>query len=178
MKNLLLLTLSISLVLFTSCGGDDEDNMKSGGGSFTVDGTSHNLKFAYKEDYGSNDNGSFDVDITLTSKEFDPDDEGENINDISVVYFDLNTNTQNVLQTGTYTYDDERDVLIMVDSFIGVGISTDSDGDITGGTQYQVIDGTVDVSKSGDNYTIQFDLESTEGTSISGSYTGTLTSVD
>ena len=168
--------LSVALLaIFTSCGEDkDPDPKMNPEGSFTVNGEAFNLDFGYKEDFGSNDNGSFDVDVYLSSEAIDLNTDGESLSNISVVYLDLNTNQRNELQTGTYTYGDERDELVMVDASVGANISTDANGDVISGTLYIIVDGSVTITQSGDNYTISFTLTSTEGTTITGSYTGTI----
>lgn len=172
MKKLLTISLLVSIALLYSCGKDDGATVSTNG-EFTFNGESYTLTHAYIDDFGENDNGSFDVDITLTSKSVDF--ESDDISNLSFVYLDLNTSMQNVLEAGTYTYALERDKFVMVDGLVGVNVSADSEGNITGGTSFTVAGGTVTVSVSSDIYTISFTLTGEDDERATGSFTGTLT---
>lgn len=174
MKNLLLMVLIGSMIVFTSCGDDDDTTTTSGSGTFSIDGTSYNLTNAYIQDWGPNGNNSFDVDITLTLGDLDFTQ--ESFQNLTFVYLDLNTSEQNVLQTGTYTFSVDRDVLTMVDASAGANVSADSNGNVSSGTLIDSItDGTVTVSVSSNVYTITFELTGEGDEDISGTFTGTLT---
>ncbi|WP_421765566.1 hypothetical protein [Ekhidna sp.] len=148
----------------------------SANGSFTFNGESYALTHAYKEDFGVNENGSFDVDITLTSKPVDFN--SGTFNDLTFVYLDLNTSMQNVLEAGTYTYGLERDEFVMVDGIVGVNVNVDNEGNITSGTSFEVTGGTVTVSVESDTYSISFTLTGNDNERATGSFTGILTQQD
>ncbi|WP_425391379.1 hypothetical protein [Ekhidna sp.] len=172
MKNLLSLALILSIALLFSCGDDDGPSVNSEG-QLSFDGETAALTHAYIEDYGENDNGSFDVDITLTSKAVDLG--SESISNVSVVYLDLNTSIQNVLEAGTYTYTDgDRDEFKMVDGFVAINASFDSEGN-TSGKIFEVTGGTVTVTRSSGVYNISFTLTGDNDERATGSYNGALT---
>ena len=176
MKRAKFLILSIALLVFVGCGSDDSDDVVTTGGQISFNGNSFTLTNAYKEDWGPNDNDSFDVDITLSSQVLTSSD-GFDYTDINIAYFDLNTSQQNVLETGTYTFGSTRDVGIMVYGFIGANISTDSDGILTSGEGFDVTGGTVTVAQAGNVYTITFNVTGANNASSSGSFSGTLTDI-
>ncbi|WP_420318839.1 hypothetical protein [Ekhidna sp.] len=176
MKKLLLIPLLALLIVMVSCGDDDGDSVSTNG-QLSFDGETATLTHAYIEDYGENGNGSFDVDITLTSKAVDFN--ADNISNVSVVYLDLNTSQQNVLEAGTYTYSDgERDEFVMVDGFVAINASFDSEGNLTQGKAFDVAGGTVTVSVSSGVYSISFTLTGDNDERATGSFTGTLTPVE
>jgi outer membrane usher protein FimD/PapC len=157
MKKLLysILFVAVSLSTFQSCDKDDDNN--DGGvnlnNQISIAGTISNLSgVASLESYGENTDGSFDWDVTLVGTS------SENIS----VYFDLNTNSENGLVAGTYTYSDIREAFSFVDIYVTTGNNQN----------YVPIEGSVVISGSGDNTSIVFNLSTQDDIAITGQWTG------
>lgn len=175
MKKILSLSL-IGILLLQSCGKDDEPAATPGTGQLTIGDETYTLSYGYIEDYGSNGNDSFDVDITLTSAAVDANT--TTLTNFSIVYLDLNTSVEGVLESGTYTFGEERDVKVMVAGLVAGGVNVDSEGDFSGGQGFPAIDGTATVAVTGSTYTITFTLTGENDASASGTYTGSLEDLD
>lgn len=151
---ILFLTMSIST--FQSCDSDDDSS--SGdidlNNEISVDGTIFSLSTTGAlESYGENSDGSFDWDVTLEGAT------GDNVN----VYFDLNTNSENGLVSGTYTYSDVREAF----SFVDIYVTTADD------TGYEPLEGTIEISVNENNTSIEFNLVTQNNIEIDGEWTGT-----
>lgn len=83
---------------------------------------------------------------------------------------------EGVLEAGTYTFADERDVFVMVDGSIAINFSADSNGGVTSGSEEDITTGTATVSVSGSTYTINYTLNIGNETAT-GVHTGSLTPV-
>ena len=157
MKKLLysILFVAVSLSTFQSCDKDDDNNDGNNfNNEISIAGTISNLSAtASLESYGENTDGSFDWDVTLTGTA------SENV----TIYFDLNTNSENGLVNGTYTYSDTREAFSYVDIYVTT----------TNNQNYAPVEGTVVISSSGNNTSIVFNLVAQDDTVITGQWTGT-----
>ena len=157
MKKLMysILFVAVSLSTFQSCdkdddnndGGNDLNNQISIAGTITSLSTTGSL-----ESYGEQSTGVYDWDVTLTSTG----------SEVIGIYFDLNTDSEDGLVAGTYTYSDVREAFKYVDLEVNAGVDSN----------YNVQDGTVVISTSGDNTSITFNLVAQDGTVITGQWTG------
>ncbi len=161
------------------CSKDEEPTAIINSGKFTINGITYLLSDAYYVDYGSNGNGSFDIDITLSSTSLE--NISADIKDLNIIRLDLNTSTDGKLETGTYTYGNDREAMIMVSGLVGGDVSLSNQGVLTGPILYNLKDGAVTVAASDSIYTIGFSLsgKSVGGLDLTanGSYTGTLREV-
>jgi len=160
MKKLIysILFLAVTSLTFQSCKSDDDNNSNPNlSNQVSIDGTVYNIDgTGTLESYGVNGDGSFDWDVELA---------GTDIN----IYFDLNTNSENGLVAGTYTYSSNRAEFTYVDSYIELD---------NGSTDYSPQEGTVVIAISGDITAITFNLTAPDGTVIQGEWSGTLTLVN
>ncbi|MFT5926202.1 MAG: hypothetical protein ACI9WL_000947 [Rubritalea sp.] len=177
MKNFKLITLIFIIVLgtfTTSCDNDDDAAAAvpvAIVNEFTYEGTSYNLSQGILEDYGDNGNGSYDFDISLFSDDFTIDLVNDEITGRGeAVYLDLNSDNMADLSDGTYVFDINRDAFVISVA----GIFLDYDIQAQNGTAVQASSGEVILTKSGDEYTISFDLSTATGDAIIGQYKGTL----
>lgn len=170
MKKLLLISMLATTGIFLSCGEDDTPSTDNG---FTYDGDFYATTIAYIQDYGENDNGSFDVDLVFSSKTVDFD--AESTSDLSFIYLDLNTSMRGVLEAGTYNYGEDRDEFVMVDAAVAVNLSSDSEGETISGTALEITAGSVTITQNGSSYTAVYTLTAEGGAVITGAHTGTLT---
>ncbi|MUU79677.1 hypothetical protein [Winogradskyella endarachnes] len=150
-----ILFLAVISSTFQSCSSDDDN----GGSSLnlndevSIDGTIYSLDGGgYLESYGINSDGSYDWDVTLLST-----------SGISV-YFDLNTNSEDGLVEGTYTYSETRTEFSYVyTEFYGESID------------YSASEGTIVVTIDGDTVGFVFSLTAEDGSEIEGEWSGELT---
>lgn len=160
----LVLIVCLMSVLFVACGGDSNKN------ELVLNGDSFSLDKGTLESYGENSDGSFDWDINLASS-------GVTINQAlaqlegngTIVYLDLNTNSETGLVDGTYNFGTDRNAFIMVDGDVGIDIDLTSQV----GTISSVTAGSVTIA--GDK--IDFDLTLANGDTAVGNYTGSLTRI-
>ncbi len=172
MKNFNLLPFILLLaiaVILPSCSKDDDDSTTN---SFTFDGTTSNIANAFAFPFGSNGtvNGSetFDIDIYLASEGITKGNEGlDGTGDF--LYLDLNSGSS-TLESGTYRWSNDRRALSIVDAEAG------RDYDITNfsGSSVDATSGSVEVEVSGSEVTLTINLESSDGSPITGSYKGSL----
>lgn len=159
-------------VISTSCNKDD-DGGSSSSNSFTVDGNTYDLSRAYKTAFNyPNPDGSDDIDVYLTTSDITAGN-GELNGTGNALYLDLNSSTTPDLATGTYTFATDRAAFVLSDG-TSAGVNVDV---YTGaGDQVFVVNGgSVEVSKDGDETRFEFNLTTTDGNTITGSYQGTLT---
>ena len=119
--------LALSLTL-NSCNNDDDNNNNSN--SLKIDNETFELTQGFAEDYGSSfaPDGFFNVDLTFATKGLNFDQE---TGSGQIVYFELFSETEELIQTGTYTLDEDFD-----DGFITsiVNDEVDSDADFVSAT--------------------------------------------
>lgn len=164
----LFLLFALSCATLASCGGNDDDGGTTpGNGSAEIGGQSFDLTNGFVDFLGQDFDGTFDIDITLTNTD-------DLINgNYNIVYIDLRTDAEFEIEEGTYTYsEDFGNVMTFVSG--GVALNTSFVNIGTFGPQNVVDGGTVEISRSGNNYTITFDFEMLDGSTSSGEYRGPL----
>ncbi|MDA9308105.1 amino acid permease, partial [Flavobacteriaceae bacterium] len=125
--------------------------------------------------FGENADGSYDWDVYLLG-------DGITINSSTPVgqgafiYLDLNTNSADGLVAGTYTYANERAPFTWVFADACASFNTSNFNCASG--SYNASAGTVVISGSGNNTTIEVNLTDTSGASITASYTGGFSIID
>lgn len=171
-----ILFLGLSFIT-TSCDDDDDDDVVDTTNTFTIDNKSYSFSNAVGFDYGSNGNGSDDIDVVIYSSGISYNAVNEEFSGKgNAVYLDLNVTSGAKLENGTYTFGTTRAKGFLVDgeAYVGVDATTFSSQD----ELYTVTSGTVVVSSaSGGNKTITFDLKTTDGVSVQnvkGNYTGSV----
>jgi len=172
MKNLKLILLAIVVSLAgVSCSSDDDNNYDNGSSSnsMNIEGVESDISAAVLIEYGENEDGSYDWDVVLlgeglTVNNQDLDGSG------ATLYLDLNTNNPDGLRAGTYTFSPnyEREEF----TWVAIEGCQNSDGlDCQSGIS-QGQDGTVVITGSGSNTTIEVIVTDTDGDNISANYTG------
>jgi hypothetical protein len=172
MKNLKLILLAIVVSLAgVSCSSDDDNNDDNGSSSnsMNIEGVESDISAAVLIEYGENEDGSYDWDVVLlgeglTVNNQDLDGSG------ATLYLDLNTNNADGLRAGTYTFSPnyEREEF----TWVAIEGCQNSDGlDCQSGIS-QGQDGTVVITGSGSNTTIEVIVTDTDGDNISANYTG------
>ena len=164
----LLLCFFFASALFVGCGDDDMDGPRN---SFTLDGETYELTKGFLEDFGTNGNGSFDFDVTLTSATINYSEVQGSFNGVGdFVYLDFNTSSEDGLISGTYNFSSDRNAFTFVAGVVGTGydLSTASGEDFT------ILGGTAEVSIDGTTTTIDFDITTSSNLTVTGSWTGML----
>jgi hypothetical protein len=169
MKKIILFVIAITIC---SCSGDDDNNSNSIN-KLIVDGVEYPLESGNLLNYGS-DVGIYNIDLDIQSPGIVVPDctEESAIGQGQNIYFEMWTSNPDFLDSMTYSIVDEE--------FLEVGDITTSDyilnydSDAQENTWTIISSGTVDVQKSGNNYTISWDLTGMDGEVITGNYSGTL----
>jgi len=172
MKNLKLILLAILVSLAgVSCSSDDDNNDDNGSSSnsMNIEGVESDISAAVLIEYGENEDGSYDWDVVLlgeglTVNNQDLDGSG------ATLYLDLNTNNPDGLRAGTYTFSPnyEREEF----TWVAIEGCQNSDGLDCQSGYSQGQDGTVVITGSGSNTTIEVIVTDTDGDNISANYTG------
>ena len=175
MKKIRLYLVIMLLTSITfSCSDDDDAGentsfIGSGTGSVVVDGDNFTLSGGAVVDYGSYNDETFNFDIELLSSDFVLTDDsisgrGEN------VYFELLTDNATGLKNGIYTFNENGGDF----TFISSDVYLDYDFNLDDGTAIDITSGTLEITRAGDNYDLQWNVEGSNGEVITGSYSGTL----
>ena len=175
MKNLKLILLAIVVSLAgVSCSSDDDNNNGNGNGgtsanSMNLDGEEFDISAAVLIEYGENEDGSYDWDVVLLGEGLIVDNE-ELDGSGATLFLDLNTNNADGLTPGTYNYSPnfEREEF----TWVAIEGCQNSDGFDCQSGYSQGQDGTVVITGSGSNTTIEVIVTDTDGDNISANYTG------
>ncbi|WP_026755554.1 hypothetical protein [Sediminibacter sp. Hel_I_10] len=180
MKNLKLIALfalALNLVTF-SCNKDDDggdDSSSSSENNITIDGTEFEIETAILEEWGINEDGSYDWDVTLFSDGVEIDAANSTITGTgAAIYLDLNTNSETGLVPGTYTFANERAEF----TWVFAEAVTNFNFETENGESFNAVSGTVVITGSGNNQVIVANLEDENGNAITASYKGSLQMID
>jgi hypothetical protein len=158
----------------TSCDPDDDIAAVALANEVTYDGSTYALSKGFLEDYGDNGNGSYDFDVTLVSSGINYDStNAEFTGSGQVLYLDLNSDSMAGLSNGTYNFSTARTEFSLLTAVVVV----DFDATAMTGTGVQATGGNVVLTKNGTQYTILVECTIASGGTISGSYEGTLTTI-
>lgn len=152
--------LACSLLLITGCkdSGTEADPDSNSDNNFLYDGKTYSLESGIIYDYGEGTTGFRNYDFLLTEKQENFEDESEeaDINSDYYIYFWLESLGASSFTGGTFNFDDsdEADASHLYDGAL-IFIIDASEEDFE---EYFVTAGSVDVSISGDTYTLDFDV--------------------
>jgi hypothetical protein len=163
------------LAFVSSCSKDESIPNR-----IIIDGESFKLAKGYIGGYGidvddNGDSGSlYEILLTSSGVTFTGDDLEGNGQILDLIIFSGSTIE---LKPGTYQYNDGFIRSTLYDAF-----AADANFDTSTGTPYFVIDGSVTISRSGNTWTIKFDLEMEDDdgdeVEVTGSFSGQLTEVE
>ncbi len=175
----LLLALLITPFFFAACSDDDDDNNNGMSNHFSYDGDTYSLAGGIMINYGQLwDDEAYNMDLFLHSDglEFDPTvprftGTGDGVG------IDFFSPEEDELVPGTYTFDPDDTAEpftfgSMTDMVLDFDASTEE------GTILDIVGGTVEVSRSGSNYQISFDLVAEDGNEVTGYFSGSFTWFD
>lgn len=184
MKRKFTLFLAVALLasVFTACkkdNGDDDDKLDTGlNNQLEYNGTKYALKSGFVTDYGS-DEAHYNYDFELADGTFD--NEGDSDNSTVEVYFELYSSGSSSFKTGTFQFitatdDDEiTDAKFSNKNFFSYGdilIDKNSDMEFDDNEVIEVTGGTVIVSGTARNYTVEFDVSLEDGKKAKGKFSG------
>jgi hypothetical protein len=155
----------ISLLIITAAckkKGDDKEN------AFIANETMFLTPNGYLEIYSPEEDGG-DFDIILTDGEY-ISDSSEYSNYNTAVYFDLKSPSTTELSAGEYVFDTDWPP----NSFDYASVTMYGKAGVT----FDVTDGTVTITKSGDTYEISYELTMGNITPVSGYFKGSLEEID
>ena len=156
----LLFLLNFCVLLITGCkeSSTDSDPDSNSDNNFLYDGKTYSLESGIIYDYGEGTTGFRNYDFLITEKEEDFEDESEEaeINSDYYIYFWLESLVASSFTGGTFNFDDsdEAEASHLYDGTL-IFIINASEDDFEA---YFVTAGSVDVSISGDTYTLEFDV--------------------
>lgn len=173
----LIACLIASVFLLNSCEKEDVRTSSGSGSSnyFLYDGQRYNLDKGFIENFGDNGNGSYDFDVYLVSDSINysiPDEDFVGVGDI--IYLDLNTSSEDGLVDGAYKFSNDRDTFTLVDGLVGIKMDINTE---EGKELVEIAAGEVDVSISGNNTTLDFDLTTTTNKRVRGKFIKELTRI-
>lgn len=156
-----------SSTMFVSCGDDDDDeNEKTN--YFMLGEMEGDLDKGHLEYYGMWEEGEgYNFDIILVSSSIDFDSE-TGVGDFA--YFELFSESATELKPGTYTFNETYQAYTFDEGNFGIDFNIDSEENQDTG---EMSNGSVEISKSGDTYTIEFSGIAS-GKTVKGHYSGTL----
>ena len=171
----------LAVVAISSCSSDDDSGSNqvrfgTGNGQVTVNGNNFDLDKGVILNYGENlGQNTFNFDIELYSGDLTLNQTTGPQGIGNYLYLELHSDQSSNLKNGTYTYGFDSVDLSLTDAELEVNYDFE-----TGDSDefYNVTDGTVELSRSGNTYTLNFDLEVNGSQSLTGSYVGTLGAVD
>ena len=180
MKKILLLFFALSL--FTCSGGDDDNdndnNSPSQSDVLSVAGTDYELESGNLSNYGpSSVSNAVNIDLDVFSSglivacEEDGSGQGQDI------YFEMWTSEEGFLDSGTYNIVTDDDYSLFDITYADYILDLDLDDDSEQDWVF-LVSGTVNVERSGNNYTISWDTIDENGNVVAGSYSGTLSYCD
>ncbi len=164
-----------------SCGSDDDAapvsvpviEFGTGVGSANLGMDSFILDKGLSTDYGANGNGTFNIDLELFSGDININVAEQSLSGTgNYLYFEMNSSGSNGLETGTYTINQgspENLSITSAEYAIGMNFANfDSTNFVS------IESGTVVLARSGNDYSLTFDLINEDGESLTGMYTGTI----
>jgi hypothetical protein len=170
MKNLFFAFLALyAFTLFSGCNKDDDDMGSDVKNEFTYDGTTYSLSKGFYSDLGSNGNGTYDLDIFLTTAGVSQGGFSGLTGTGDGIYLDLNTTTATGVVAGTYNWSNSRENFTIVP---GSSILLDYNYETFTGTSISFTDGTVEIAVGGTGATITFSATTTDGKTVSGEWKG------
>jgi|GEM_PF-6658279 len=152
--------LAFSFLLFTNCKesstvADPDSNTDN---NFLYDGKTYSLESGIIYDYGEGTTGFRNYDFILTEKQenFEDSSEDADINSDYYVYFWLESLGANSFMGGTFNFDDsdEAEASHLYDGALVIIINASEEEF----EEHFVTAGSVDVTISGDTYTLDFDV--------------------
>ncbi len=162
-------------LMFSSCSDDESIPNR-----IIIDGESFKLNKGYIAGYGIDvdDNGNqgslYEILLTSAGITVNGDEIG---GEGQILVLTLFSGSTIELKPGTYNYSDGFIESTLYDAF-----AADADFDSGSGEAYFTLDGTVTISRSGNTWTIRFELEMESGggeeVDVTGSFSGPLTEIE
>ena len=170
MKNfkVVVVALVMSIAAISCSSDDDNNNNNTSNNVMSIAGEEFDISAAVLIEYGENEDGSYDWDVVLLGEGLIVNNE-ELDGSGATLYLDLNTNNADGLTPGTYTFSPnyEREEF----TWVAIEGCQNSDGFDCQSGYSQGQDGTVVITGSGSNTTIEVTV-TTNGGTISANYTG------
>ena len=172
MKNFKVVAVALVMsIAAISCSSDDDNNNNNNNTSnnvMSIAGEEFDISAAVLIEYGENEDGSYDWDVVLLGEGLIVNNE-ELDGSGATLYLDLNTNNADGLTPGTYNFSPnyEREEF----TWVAIEGCQNSDGFDCQSGYSQGQDGTVVITGSGSNTTIEVTV-TTNGGTISANYTG------
>ena len=163
----------LSLFIFTGCKKDKDGD--SPNNYFKYEGKTYTINKGILENYGEEDAGVYNLDLTLISSGINLiESQGEIVGATgtgNIIYFEMFTTSETKLDNGTYEFDYSAEAGTFDDGELLINYNTENyQAEID---QY-INEGTVKVVKNGDIYEITINCTDEDGKSVTGYFKGTL----
>ena len=174
-KKVLVMLLGLALVTMSCEKDDDENNDDVIENSFSYDDTDYPTPNAVMVNAGETEDGGTEFEIFLYSSTVNYEiDEGEvffssGTGERVSLYLTANSLSES-LPVGDYTYVGDRNLFDMSEIEIDMDFESDEDT----GIYLEEISGEVKVTKTGDEYHIEYTLLLTNAKTLKGQYKGTI----
>lgn len=130
------------------------------------------LSHGIVKDWQQVNNNAADYDIALFSEGITINDEGQPENEGTIIYFNLNSYSANVLEDGKYVWSAEKIPGTVTESALVVDFSDASSIPHPGVKMREV---TLHIKQNNGEFTINFILKTEDDETVTGSYVGPLT---
>lgn len=157
--------LSYFLILSTSFYSSEIKNNE-----FKFDEVAYGTGYGYFESYGLDQTGTsenYDVHLMSVPKE-------NMTHTFDYILLDLNSDNSGNVSAGEYKFLNSDDKAIQSFTFNSASVLINYDANTYSGDVYFAIDGTVEVKKKKDTYTLSYDLLLENGKVVTGNYKGSL----
>jgi hypothetical protein len=180
MKKISQLLFMALMVVFSACSDDDDNNNPAQNNILNIGDNEYELKAGSIEDYGlySNNLYNFDIvlatsNVTIVDGEIIPQDQI-----LSGIYFELFTNAENDLSTGTYNLVDFQNIANQTFEICDIYENVDVTLEEENGSLSELVSGTFSVLSNGPEYEFEFSGVDNLGQNITGYYKGNLVYLD
>ena len=167
------MAIAMALCLFVSfsCNNtstDDEPDIKN---EMQVDGEAYPLSGGLLIDWEEVNNNAADFDLALYTEGIEINEEGMPVNQGSMIYFDLNSFKSDGFEGGQFNFGEERGPGVIT----GSSLIIDNDGNPNNVPAAAYINnGELHVRENNSVYEVYFQLITTDGDRVEGTYVGML----
>lgn len=171
MKKIKLLSFALIAVLglsISSCSSDDDNGGTAS--EFNYQGTSYSLSSGILESYGGTNPYNFD--ITLLSSGLMINSTGDIEGTGDLIYLEMWSDDQTTLKEGTYTYSSQSAAdLTFTNATAAINCSAQTQNCET---TLDLVGGSVELSRNGQTWVLDFNLSTATGETVSGQYSGAI----
>jgi len=165
--------LALFSLVTSGCKKDKKDDNKSN--YFSYEGKDYNISKSYIEDWGSYDDGVYEIDLSVLSSGITIHTSDGEVDSLSgtgnALHIEFLSSTAGKIASGEYTFDDSGDDNPFTFYYGVIAMNYNFQSDLFDFVEFG--GGKITVKNSGNEYEITLDLTSSDGKAIKGYYKGT-----